>query len=152
NSGGALTNMNGELIGLNSAIATTPGSSTDAQSGSIGLGFAIPVDEAKRIADELIASGKASHSSLGVQLTSDANTHGAKIAAVISGGPAAAAGLSGGEVITRVDDVLITSADGLVAAVGAKAPGDSVTLTYIDPSGSARTTKLTLATVQDQPR
>ena len=57
NSGGALVNMNGELVGVNSAIATLGGDSPDAQSGSIGLGFAIPVDQAKRIADELIANG-----------------------------------------------------------------------------------------------
>ncbi len=68
NSGGALVNMNGELVGVNSAIATLGGDSADAQSGSIGLGFAIPVDQAKRIADELIQSGTASHASLGVQV------------------------------------------------------------------------------------
>ena len=61
NSGGALVNMNGELVGVNSAIATLGGDSPDAQSGSIGLGFAIPVDQAKRIADELIANGSAAH-------------------------------------------------------------------------------------------
>ena len=68
NSGGALVNMNGELIGVNSAIATLGGDSQEAQSGSIGLGFAIPVDQAKRIADELISTGTASHASLGVQV------------------------------------------------------------------------------------
>jgi putative serine protease PepD len=79
NSGGALVNMNGELIGVNSAIATLGGESQDAQSGSIGLGFAIPVDQAKRIADELISSGTASHASLGVQVSNDSSTNGAKI-------------------------------------------------------------------------
>ena len=72
NSGGALVNMNGELVGVNSAIATLGGDSADAQSGSIGLGFAIPIDQAKRIADELIQSGNASHASLGVQVGNDA--------------------------------------------------------------------------------
>ena len=71
NSGGALVNMNGQLVGVNSAIATLGADSPDAQSGSIGLGFAIPVDQAKRIADELISTGKASHASLGVQVTND---------------------------------------------------------------------------------
>jgi putative serine protease PepD len=65
NSGGALVNMNGELVGMNSAIATIGSSGT--QSGSIGLGFAIPVDKAKRIADELIATGQASNAALGTQ-------------------------------------------------------------------------------------
>ena len=71
NSGGALVNMSGQLVGVNSAIATLGGDSPDAQSGSIGLGFAIPVDQAKRIADELISSGTAAHASLGVQVTND---------------------------------------------------------------------------------
>ena len=71
NSGGALVNMNGELVGVNSAIATMGGDSPQAQSGSIGLGFAIPVDQAKRIADELVQNGSASHASLGVQVSND---------------------------------------------------------------------------------
>ncbi len=84
NSGGALVNLNGQLVGINSAIATLGGDSPDAQSGSIGLGFAIPVDQAKRIADELISTGKASHASLGVQVTSDKSTPGAKVVDVVA--------------------------------------------------------------------
>ena len=91
NSGGALVNMNGELVGVNSAIATLGGDSGQSQSGSIGLGFAIPVDQAKRIADELIQSGTASHASLGVQVGNDASVDGAKIVDVTAGGAAAAA-------------------------------------------------------------
>ena len=83
NSGGALVNMNGQLVGVNSAIATLGADSPDAQSGSIGLGFAIPVDQAKRIADELISTGKASHASLGVQVTNDKGTPGAKVVEVV---------------------------------------------------------------------
>ena len=103
NSGGALVNMNGELIGVNSAIATLGGDSQEAQSGSIGLGFAIPVDQAKRIADELISTGTASHASLGVQVSNDSTTHGAKIVDVTQGGPAATAGLPSGVIITKVE-------------------------------------------------
>jgi putative serine protease PepD len=150
NSGGALTDRNGALIGVNSALATQGGQMPSGQSGSIGLGFAIPVDEAKRIADELITNGKASHASLGVQLSGDADTRGAQVAAVTSGGPAAAAGLPGGAVITRVDDRTIDSTDALVAAVGSKAPGDKVTLTYIEPAGGTKTTHITLGADQDQ--
>lgn len=144
NSGGALTNMNGELIGVNSAIATLGGDSTDSQSGSIGLGFAIPIDQAKRIADELISTGTASHASLGVQVTSDKSAHGAKVVQVVPGGAAAAAGLPSGVVVTKVNDRTINSADGLVAAVRSKAPGDKITLTYLDPSGDTRTVQVTL--------
>ena len=104
NSGGALVNMSGQLVGVNSAIATLGGDSPDAQSGSIGLGFAIPVDQAKRIADELISSGKASHASLGVQVTNDKDTPGAKVVEVVPNGAAAAAGMPGNVVVTKVDD------------------------------------------------
>jgi len=144
NSGGALVNMNGELVGVNSAIATMGGDSPDAQSGSIGLGFAIPVDQAKRIADELISTGTATHASLGVQVSNDATTHGAKIVEVTQGGAAATAGLPSGVVVTKVDDRVIGSADALVAAVRSRAPGDQVTLTYQDPSGAAKTVQVTL--------
>ncbi len=144
NSGGALVNMNGELVGVNSAIATLGGDSADAQSGSIGLGFAIPIDQAKRIADELIQSGNASHASLGVQVGNDTSSHGAKIVEVTSGGAAAAAGLPSGVVVTKVDDRVIGSADALVAAVRSRAPGEKVTLTYLDPSGKPQTVQVTL--------
>ena len=144
NSGGALVNMNGELVGINSAIATMGGDSPQAQSGSIGLGFAIPVDQAKRIADELIQNGTASHASLGVQVANDKTSDGAKIVEVTNGGAAAAAGLPSGVVVTKVDDRVIGSADALVAAVRSKAPGDKVTLTFLDPAGKAQTIDVTL--------
>jgi putative serine protease PepD len=149
NSGGALVNTSGQLVGVNSAIATLGGDSPDAaQSGSIGLGFAIPVDQAKRIADELISTGKASHASLGVQVTNDKGSPGAKVVEVVPDGAAASAGLPSGVVVTKVDDRPINSADGLVAAVRSKAPGDKVTLTYLDPSGASRTVQVTLGKAQ----
>ena len=144
NSGGALVNMSGELVGVNSAIATLGGDSPDAQSGSIGLGFAIPVDQAKRIADELISSGTASHASLGVQVSNDVTTHGAKIVDVVKGGAAANAGLPSGVVVTKVDDRVIGSANALVAAVRSRAPGEKLTLTYLDTAGASKTVQVTL--------
>ncbi len=144
NSGGALVNMNGELVGVNSAIATLGGDSAASQSGSIGLGFAIPVDQAKRVADELINSGTASHASLGVQVSNDVTTHGAKIVEVVKGGAAANAGLPSGVVVTKVDDRAISSANALVAAVRSRAPGEKLTLTYLDPSGGVKTVQVTL--------
>ena len=148
NSGGALVNMNGQLVGVNSAIATLGGESQDAQSGSIGLGFAIPVDQAKRIADELISSGTAAHASLGVQVSNDKATPGAKIVEVVPNGAAAAAGMPGNVVVTKVDDRTVNSADALVAAVRSKAPGDKVTLTYKDPSGDTKKVQVTLGKAQ----
>ncbi len=144
NSGGALVNMAGELVGVNSAIATLGGDSPESQSGSIGLGFAIPVDQAKRIADELISSGTASHASLGVQVSNDVTTHGAKIVEVVKGGAAANAGLPSGVVVTKVDDRVIGSANALVAAVRSRAPGEKLTLTYLDPAGASQTVNVTL--------
>ncbi|SOJ56834.1 Putative serine protease HtrA [Mycobacterium simulans] len=144
NSGGALVNMSGQLVGVNSAIATLGADSGDAQSGSIGLGFAIPINQAKRIADELISTGKASHASLGVQVTTDKGVPGAKVVEVVANGAAASAGVPKGVVVTKVDDRPINSADGLVAAVRSKAPGDKVSLTFQDPAGGSRTVQVTL--------
>ncbi|MHA3019595.1 trypsin-like peptidase domain-containing protein [Mycobacterium sp. BMJ-28] len=144
NSGGALVNMNGELVGVNSAIATLGGDSGQSQSGSIGLGFAIPVDQAKRIADELVQNGTATHASLGVQVGNDAGVDGAKIVEVTAGGAASSAGLPSGVVVTKVNDRVISSADALVAAVRSKAPGTKITLTYLDPSGKPATVDVTL--------
>ncbi|MFV0494768.1 S1C family serine protease [Mycobacterium sp.] len=144
NSGGALVNMTGQLVGVNSAIATLGADSGDAQSGSIGLGFAIPVDQAKRIADELISTGTASHASLGVQVTTDKGLPGAKVMEVVSDGAAADAGVPKGVTVTKVDDRPINSADALVAAVRSKAPGDKVSLTYQDKAGDTSTVEVTL--------
>ncbi|MGZ8813876.1 MAG: S1C family serine protease [Mycobacterium sp.] len=149
NSGGALVNMNGELVGVNSAIATLGGDADGAaQGGSIGLGFAIPVDQAKRIADELIDSGTASHASLGVQVGNDATVDGARIVEVTGGGAAAAAGLPSGVVVTKVEDRVINSADALVAAVRSRAPGEKLTLTYLDNAGKPQTVEVTLGKAQ----
>lgn len=150
NSGGALVDMNGDLIGVNSAIASLGGGQGPqggSPSGSIGLGFAIPVDQAKRIADELVSTGTVRHASLGVQLSGN-DSHGAAVAGVVAGGPAADAGLPDGAVITKVDNQVIDGPDALVAAVRSKAPGDTVTLAYEDPSGASRTVEVTLGQVQ----
>jgi putative serine protease PepD len=143
NSGGALFNMNGQVIGMNSAIASV-GASPGAQSGSIGLGFAIPVDQAKRVADELIATGKASHASLGVQVADATSPPGAQIVGVTSGGAAAAAGLPVGAVITKVGDQPIGSANALGAAVQSHAPADTVSVNYVVPAGDTRTAQVRL--------
>jgi putative serine protease PepD len=130
NSGGALVDASGSLIGIPSSIAGTAGS----QSGSIGLGFAIPVNEAKRIADELIADGTADHAWLGVSLsdgsgTADGSTRqGAQVEQVTPGTPAEQAGQQAGDVITGVDGESVTGAESLTAQVRERAPGDEVTL------------------------
>jgi len=107
------TTGNGQLIGMNSANASL--GSTSGENGSVGLGFAIPVAEAKRIADELIATGTASRGFLGARLTDDPNGGGARIVDVASGGPAAAAGVAAGALVTRVDGQSISNAEALIA-------------------------------------
>ncbi|MGW0038158.1 S1C family serine protease [Gordonia sp. NPDC003376] len=148
NSGGALVNARGALIGINTAIATLGGTQTQ-QSGSIGLGFAIPIDQAMRIADELRQTGKATHAGLGVSVrpSGDSSSPGALVSDVTANGPAAAAGIPKGAVITKVDDRTITSGDALVAAVRSHAPGDRVTVTY-QVGGQTRTAEVTLATLE----
>jgi putative serine protease PepD len=150
NSGGALVDTNGRLIGVNAAEAAMDGEGSDTtQHGSIGLGFAIPVDHAARIAAELIATGRASHAWLGAQASSVTDNGGARIISVTSGSPAEAAGLTAGTVVTKVDDHVIRTADELVAAVLSKDPGAPMTLRFTDSFGNLRTVAIVLGTDHD---
>jgi putative serine protease PepD len=125
NSGGPLVNLRGEVVGINSAIATL---GAGGQSGSIGLGFSIPIDQARAIAQQLIDTGTATHARLGVSVQ-DAED-GAAVAVIGDGSAAAEAGLQPGDVITKVGDRVVDGADSLIAAIRSHRPGDDVTLTY----------------------
>jgi putative serine protease PepD len=149
NSGGALVDMNGELIGMNSAAASLGGPGADAEAGSIGLGFAIPVDHVARIAGELIATGTASHAWLGAQVGTDMDAD-ARIVGVTSGSPAAVAGLRTGALVTKFGDQEIQNSGALCAAVQSRAPGARVAVEFIDPSGDPNTVLVTLGTDQGQ--
>ena len=148
NSGGPLVNLKGEVVGINSAIASL-GASAGGQSGSIGLGFSIPIDQARTIAKQLIDSGTATHAQLGVSVrdastaSSSAFSDGALVAAVTAGGAAEKAGLAQGDVITKVGDRPVDSADALIAAVRSHRPGDAVVLTY-SRNGNESTARVTL--------
>ncbi|MCD2188709.1 S1C family serine protease [Actinomycetospora soli] len=149
NSGGALVDMNGRVVGITSSIATLGGSSSGQQGGSIGLGFAIPINQAKRIGDQLAQQGFATQAVLGVQVASGqqgADANGATIAAVTPGGPAAGAGLAQGDVVTKVNDRVIDDGDALVAAVRAQNPGAQVTLTVQSGNAAPRQVQVTLGT------
>ena len=143
NSGGPLVNMRGEVVGINSAIATLGGAG--GQSGSIGLGFSIPITQARAIAEQLIESGSAVHAQLGVSVSDVASgdAAGAAIAMVQPNGSAADAGLEVGDVVTKVEDRDVDSADALIAAVRSHRPGDKVTLTY-QRDGDTRTATVSL--------
>jgi putative serine protease PepD len=142
NSGGALLNSKGELIGINVAIANAGGDS--AAAGSIGVGFSIPANLAKRVSDEIIESGSASHGLLGASVTSatseDSATVGALISEVSAGGAAEEAGLKAGDVVTNFNDVPITDATDLTAQVRTLAGGDSAELTYVRDGKSVTVT------------
>ncbi|ALG06447.1 S1C family serine protease [Kibdelosporangium phytohabitans] len=140
NSGGPLVNMAGQVVGINSAIYS-PGTSSRQQGGSVGIGFAIPIDQARRTADEIVKTGKATQTVLGVKVQTDQSGVGAKVSEVTAGGAAQAAGLAAGDVVTKLDDRRIDTSDALVAAVRSKAPGDKVTLTI---GNGTRTVTVTL--------
>ncbi len=148
NSGGPLVNLKGEVVGINSAIASL-GASSGSQSGSIGLGFSIPIDQARRVATQLVDSGSATHAQLGVSVRdssasgSQIFSNGAAVGEVTAGGAAEAAGLQAGDVLTKVGDRPVDSADALIAAIRSHQPGDKVVLTYVR-SGSTTTVTATL--------
>ncbi len=146
NSGGPLVNSESQVIGINSAIATLGGSSTEggSQSGSIGLGFAIPINTAKRIADEIIATGKSTTPIIGVGIDQSYSGPGAKIKTVTPGGPAAKAGLQPGDIIVAVNGQKDPSAVEVLTAIRSLKPGDTITLTVQTPSGGTKDVKLTL--------
>lgn len=128
NSGGPLVDMNGKLVGMNSMIASLSSGSSSSEAGSIGLGFAIPSVFAKRMADQLINKGEVTHPMLGVQVAAQQLVDGAYVAGVEPNSPADKAGLKEGDVITRVNDRLIDSADSLIAATRSQEFGATVTL------------------------
>lgn len=148
NSGGALVDAAGRLIGINSSIASL-GSSASSQSGSIGIGFAIPVDQVKLVADQLVESGTAEHAFLGVtpadgeaEVGSGSRT-GARVEQVVDGSPAADAGLQEGDVITELDGKAVGGAESLVGLVRAEGVGTSVPVTYVR-DGQEQTAQVTL--------
>ncbi|ROP42876.1 S1C family serine protease [Pseudokineococcus lusitanus] len=149
NSGGALVDASGSVVGINSSIA-----STSESAGSIGLGFAIPADEATRIADELISNGTASHAWLGVSLsdttaTADGTSRlAAGVQDVTAGTPAADAGLQAGDAVTAVDGTPVDGAESLTAQLRERAPGTPVDLTVVR-DGASQTVTATLGTRED---
>ncbi|MFF1743581.1 S1C family serine protease [Streptomyces mirabilis] len=153
NSGGPLLDAQGAVIGINSAIqsSSSGGLGGTSQSGSIGLGFAIPINQAKHVAQQLIKTGKPVYPVIGASVSLEDGTGGAKIteqgasgsAAVTSGGPADKAGLKPGDVITKLDDQVIDSGPTLIGEIWTHQPGDVVKLTYTR-DGKTHTAEVTL--------
>ncbi|MGW3991614.1 trypsin-like peptidase domain-containing protein, partial [Streptomyces sp. NPDC004830] len=153
NSGGPLLDARARVIGINSAIRSAEsGSGPDSgQAGSIGLGFAIPINQGKRVAEELINTGRATHPVIGITLDMDYSGDGARVAAkggeggppVTRGGPGAEAGIKAGDVITEVDGARVHSGEELIVKTRAHRPGDRLELT-VERGGKRRTVSLVL--------
>jgi putative serine protease PepD len=149
NSGGPLVDLAGHVVGINAAIATAGGAG---ESGSIGIGFAIPSDQATRIANELISTGQATHAVLGVTVApatgsaggGPTSPAGARVVTVVPGSPAAVAGIRPGDVITQVAGQRVDDPVGLTAAVRSQAPGETVPVTLVR-DGKTITVHATLA-------
>ena len=144
NSGGPLLDATGRVIGVNSAIATMIGGG---EGGSIGLGFAIPVNSAKRIAEEIIATGSASTPVIGVTLDLTFTEDGAKIGEINPGGPSEKGGLVKGDIIVKLGDRVINDSTELVVAIREYAPGDPVVLEF-RRGGVTREVTITLGTAE----
>ncbi|MBD3689347.1 trypsin-like peptidase domain-containing protein [Nanchangia anserum] len=154
NSGGPLFAADGSVIGITSSIASLSQSSSES-SGSIGIGFAIPVNLAKSVADQILSTGHAQHAYLGVMIRTDSaqvdgrTLSGASVADVVGGGAADKAGLKKGDLVTALDDHTVTSGTALTGFVRWYVPGDKVKLTYVR-DGKSHTTEVTLGTADDQ--
>ncbi|MFD5743910.1 S1C family serine protease [Streptomyces massasporeus] len=153
NSGGPLLDARARVIGINSAIRSADSGSTQdsSRSGSIGLGFAIPINQGKRVAEELINTGKATHPVIGITLDMDYSGDGARVATegseggapVTAGGPGAKAGIKSGDVITEVDGRRVHSGEELIVKTRAHRPGDRLELT-VERGGKERKVSLVL--------
>jgi putative serine protease PepD len=148
NSGGALVDCDGRLIGVPTAGASVPSRSGQPSAGNIGLGFAIPVDLAKSVSDQLIATGSVTHSTFGVEAVTVSSTaaeetgveKGLYLAGVVPDGPASQAGLRAGDIITELDGEPATDTNQLAAITLTKRPGEHIDITYERGGRSAATT------------
>jgi S1-C subfamily serine protease len=142
NSGGALVDAKGRIIGVNSAIATL---SSGGVGGSIGLGFSIPINEAKRVIDEIIATGKSTRPLMGVEIDGTFTGIGALLRVIVPGGAANKAGIPVGSVIRSIDGMRISNADAAIVKIRSYAPGSTITVVVDLPSnGGSRTFQVTL--------
>jgi putative serine protease PepD len=135
NSGGPLLDTNGRVIGVNSQIESGSGDNS-------GVGFAVPSNTVQRVVKQILAGNQVKNAFLGLQLSD--GTGGARVGAVTSGSPAAAAGIQVGDIVTAVDGTAVTGADAAVSAVQSHNPGDAITLS-VDHSGASRDVRVTLA-------
>jgi putative serine protease PepD len=152
NSGGALVNCSGRLVGIPSAGASVPSPSGESAGGSIGLNFAIPVNLATKVADEIISTGRVTHAYIGIQAQAvsanaalqQGRAEGILVTGLVQGGPAANAGLQPGDIITSIDGNRAVSTDQIVAVLLSRRAGDRVDVDF-ERDGAHKTTTVTLA-------
>jgi putative serine protease PepD len=151
NSGGPLVNLQGEVVGVNSAIATVGGSLTG-EGGNIGVGFAIPINQARRTVEQILDTGEAQFPIIGASLDGAYDGEGARIASsastngtapIVPGGPAERAGLKPGDVVVAIDGKAVADSSELIVAIRSRSPGDTISLT-VRRDGDERTVKVTL--------
>jgi putative serine protease PepD len=147
NSGGALLDAQGRMVGVNSAIATLSSGGT---SGSIGLGFSIPINEAKRIANELIATGASTRPLIGVSFDSTYQGIGALISAITPGGGAERAGIPTGSIIRSINGLRVADNTSAIARILSFAPGTLISVTVDLPTGATKIFKVTLGSMPSQ--
>jgi len=143
NSGGPLTDSQGRMVGINSAIATL-GASAGGQSGSIGVGFSIPISEAIRVINEIVATGKSTRPLLGVFFDTTYTGKGAKISKLSTGEAAETSGIPAGAIITSIDGVRIPDQVAAIVRIRSHAPRDKVSIVVTMPSGESKTFSVTL--------
>ena len=146
NSGGPLVNGQGQVIGVNSAIATL-GNGT--QSGSIGLGFAIPINQAQRVITEIIETGKSTTPIAGISIDSTYNGVGAKIAEVVADGPAASTDLKVGDIVTKINGEVVEDSTELIVAIRRNNPGDTIVLIVKNSAGNEREVSVVLGSREE---
>jgi putative serine protease PepD len=153
NSGGPLVDLDGNVIGINSSIQSTGSSLSGSSAGSIGLGFAIPIDEVMPLVEDMANGETPAHARMGVSVqtaatTDDLVSDGAVIREITEGSAASESGLEVGDVVTAVDDILVTDSDSLIATVRSYRPGDEVEVTFTR-DGEQQTTTVTLESDAD---
>jgi putative serine protease PepD len=141
NSGGPLVNLRGQVVGVNSAIATMGGFTSDA--GNIGVGFAIPMEQVKITASQIVRTGEAKYPVIGANVNTAARRNGAEIVAVPAGTPADQAGLEKGDIVVAVDGKPISNGIGLIVAIRSHRPGETIRMT-VRRDGSMRTLEVKL--------
>lgn len=146
NSGGPLVNGQAEVIGVNSAIATL---GLGGQSGSIGLGFAIPMNQAQRIITEIINTGKSTTPIAGISIDSTYQGTGARIAEVVADGPASKTDLKTGDVVTKINGEIVGDSTELIVAIRRNNPGDTIVLTVKNSSGNEREVSVVLGSREE---